>query len=363
MYLYCVVPYGKLKSNFIKVGICIKIESLNKRYITYYGSSFRSYYVKINDKCCEKVIHEKLTNLGLHLENELFIYNDIYDFYFYTQELNKFGNEIKTKNDKNNIMVLENQIGIIYNYKQLHIFEFIIYIFKTNTKENKINVYLKKSDLGWNYYKLLENDIKYNNFKKLWVYYLSFCNKEKQYFKTRNKLIEYIEAIGLNNNKLEYNKYEIKYKEDIIKIKTIEKIFFKEYILEKYNLIVDTKKKDKFEEYLNKNDVLDISRQDFQKMFINKSYYVNIKNVKSIKIKDFVISNKNMKIPDNKKYQIIKYYDLYNNILIWYNKNKSKKEKHDYILSLNEENKCYYKYCSNIKFDKDKYHCYIIYKN
>lgn len=82
MYLYCVAPYGKLKSNFIKIGFCSDFESLNRRYITYYGSSFRSYYVKISERKVEKDIFNKLTKLGLHLENELFIYNKKYDFYF-----------------------------------------------------------------------------------------------------------------------------------------------------------------------------------------------------------------------------------------------------------------------------------------
>jgi hypothetical protein len=52
-------------------------ENLNKRYGTYYGSSFRYYYVELSDKISENNIHENLRNLGLHIENELFIYNDI----------------------------------------------------------------------------------------------------------------------------------------------------------------------------------------------------------------------------------------------------------------------------------------------
>lgn len=82
MYVYCVCPYGKLKSNFIKIGFCTNIESLDKRYCTYYGSSYRSYYIKTNDKTQENVIHNGLKKMGLHIENELFIYNEIYDFLF-----------------------------------------------------------------------------------------------------------------------------------------------------------------------------------------------------------------------------------------------------------------------------------------
>lgn len=69
MYLYCSSPYGKLKSNFIKIGISTNIESLKSRYSTYYGSSFRYYYIKVDDKTFENNIHEELKQLGLHIEN------------------------------------------------------------------------------------------------------------------------------------------------------------------------------------------------------------------------------------------------------------------------------------------------------
>lgn len=90
MFVYCICPDGKLKSNFIKIGSCTKIESLKKRYGTYYGSSNKSYYIKINNKISlENIVHKKLKDLNLHIENELFIYNEIYDFDFYIKQINK----------------------------------------------------------------------------------------------------------------------------------------------------------------------------------------------------------------------------------------------------------------------------------
>lgn len=93
MFIYCICPFGKLKSNFIKVGLCTNPESLKKRYSTYYGASYKCYYIKINDSSFEKKIHKRLKKQGLHIENELFVYNEKYDFSFYIQQLNEISNE------------------------------------------------------------------------------------------------------------------------------------------------------------------------------------------------------------------------------------------------------------------------------
>lgn len=93
MYLYCICPYGNLKSNFIKIGICTKPDSLKKRYTTYYGSSYKNYYIKVENSNFENIIHRKLKNKGLHIENELFIYNEKYNFTFYIQQLNEINKE------------------------------------------------------------------------------------------------------------------------------------------------------------------------------------------------------------------------------------------------------------------------------
>lgn len=136
MYLYCVTPYKNLKSNFIKIGFCNDIKSLNKRYTTYYGKSFRYYYVKINDKKEEKDIHENLRIMGLHIENELFKYYDIYDFYFYVQLLNNFSNE---KEDiKRSNIIKEN---IFEDYKKEHLFNFFIYIFEKKQINKELIIY------------------------------------------------------------------------------------------------------------------------------------------------------------------------------------------------------------------------------
>jgi hypothetical protein len=83
MYIYCILPFGKLKSNFIK------IESLKRRYGTYYGSSHKSYHIRVNCLSLESIIHKKLKDMNLHIENELFMYNELYDFNFYVQQISK----------------------------------------------------------------------------------------------------------------------------------------------------------------------------------------------------------------------------------------------------------------------------------
>jgi hypothetical protein len=93
MYIYFICPSGKLESNFIKIGICENPESLKKRYSTYYGTNYKSYYLKISNMYFEKNIQENLKKQGLHIENELFIYNKKYDINFYIQQINKFHDE------------------------------------------------------------------------------------------------------------------------------------------------------------------------------------------------------------------------------------------------------------------------------
>lgn len=133
MYLYCIAPYGKLESNFIKVGFCTKIESLKKRYSTYYGSSHRCYYVEINHSCYEDKIHQKLKKMGLHIENELFVYNRVNDFYFYVQQLNEVKsnefdyciNNVKNTKEKFQQLTINNYSNnefmlFIDKYKSIH---------------------------------------------------------------------------------------------------------------------------------------------------------------------------------------------------------------------------------------------------
>lgn len=84
MYVYCICPNGKLKSNFIKIGLCKEFGSLKKR---------------------QKIIHKNFKNMNLHIENELFIYNEKYDFNFYVQQIN----ELILNNSKK-----ENKISIIF---------------------------------------------------------------------------------------------------------------------------------------------------------------------------------------------------------------------------------------------------------
>lgn len=73
--------------------MCKKPESLKKRYSTYYGSSYKCYYIEIDNSSFEKKIHKILKKQGLHIENELFVYNEKYDFNFYIQELNKISKQ------------------------------------------------------------------------------------------------------------------------------------------------------------------------------------------------------------------------------------------------------------------------------
>lgn len=60
MFVYCILPDKILKSNFVKIGYCTDYKNLKKRYITYYGTDIRIFYVKVKEKSVEKNIHKEL---------------------------------------------------------------------------------------------------------------------------------------------------------------------------------------------------------------------------------------------------------------------------------------------------------------
>lgn len=183
MFLYCITPYKKMKCNFIKVGICENIELLKGRYITYYGENCRYYYVKIKDKKEELKLHIKLKGMGLHIENELFLLNDEYDFYFYIQMLKKF--EIYNSED----FIKKIQYDDIHTLKKNNIFDFIIEMYKNiifleNKKaDNIIITYDKKCDM-----------------EKLWKCYLNFCINNKKYYNTKGILKKTIQSMVYYDN-------------------------------------------------------------------------------------------------------------------------------------------------------------------
>lgn len=260
MYLYCASPYGKLKSNFIKVGICSNIESLKCRYSTYYGSSFRYYYIVVDDKKAENNIHKELKDLGLHIENELFIYNDVYDFYYYTKILNKF-------NVNENLKSLNNNQDL-FNIQKYHILDFIIYIFK-NTIKKYIFYFKKDENKYWKYYEKTECII-FNNeteFEKIWTYYRYFCDEGNKYYKSRNRLKDIIRSIIPINGTITYKGYVFENKGKQIRNISVKEISFETYILKKYDLIVEYTKKYVFEKYLDEKDNIKISKKRYIRYF------------------------------------------------------------------------------------------------
>lgn len=161
MFLYCISPYRKLESNFIKVGSCEDITSLKTRYVTYYGYSCRYYYVKIINR-----------------------------------------------NDENKI-IKNNENEDIYILKRNHIFEFIIYIYEnTNDNKNKMIIkYYKKEDM-----------------EDIWKKYLTFCVNIKQYYNTKTILKKYIQSVVYCDNPTIYKNYKIDFKINEINITNLKYI-------------------------------------------------------------------------------------------------------------------------------------------
>lgn len=282
MFVYCILPDGNLKCNFIKIGYCINYKNLKKRYSTYYGSDLKIYYVEVKTKNTEKYIHEKLKNKGLHLKNELFIYNDIFDFDFYSQVLNEFDCNYD-----------------IYKCKQEHIFKFYQYI---NIRNIDKKVYkMKKEDKEWKYFEEIKSIIYLNNsnIEIIWSYYLSFCRSQfKQYYENKEQLKDYIKRLFLNKESIRYKNCVLENKKNKIINIIINEIEFKEFIFNKYNIIVDANKKYSFEKYFN--TTIYISRDEVLRLINNNKYYYPCINIYKIIIKDY----------DNYNLNIIKYFDF-----------------------------------------------------
>lgn len=159
MYVYCICPHGNLKTNFIKIGICTKPESLKKRYTTYYGYSYKYYCVKVENTESEYIIHRKLKEQRLHIENELFVYNEKYDFSFYVQQLN----EIHKEDEYSEIEDVVRKVKIL------------------NIKKDSINRIVENEDT-----EAYEDDIKIKN---------KFMNNYEKFIKENIKIPKVIKKI------------------------------------------------------------------------------------------------------------------------------------------------------------------------
>lgn len=350
MFLYCITPYKKMKCNFIKVGVCENIELLKGRYMTYYGENCRYYYVKIRNKEEETQIHIKLKNLGLHIENELFLLNEEYDFYFYIQMLKKF--EIYNSEDN---FIKTTPGDDIYILKKNNMLDFIIEMYKNIIiLENKIVnsiiiTYDKKCDM-----------------EKLWKCYLNFCINNKKYYNTKSILKKNIQAMVYYDNPIKYKNYKIEFKMD-------------EIIVTEFNNI-----KKKYTRCINKMILLflynyvKIKRENHEKIINYIFYDVNkeIDIISNIDISIFEDTKNNpiIKIckPDNLiskfdvKYHLKKGNTIINDNGKFYVKNKKQNISYvedSYILQLLKNiNNNYNHILNEIKINKKKNTINIIYK-
>lgn len=282
MFVYCISPDEILKCNFIKIGYCINHENLKKRYKTYYGSELKIYYVKVKTKNIEKYIHEELKKQGLHLRNELFIYNNKFNFEFYSGVLNEFNCNYD-----------------FYKCKQEHIFKFYVYISITNINKKIYNI--KRENNEWKYYEKTESIIYVNNedIELIWSYYLLFCRYQfRQYYKNKEQFKYYIKSLFLNKENIKYKNCILEVRENEIINTIINNINFNDFILNKYNIIVNTDKKHHFEKLLD--TTIYISKFKILRLINDNKYYYPYINIYKIIIKDY----------GNNKVNIIKYFDF-----------------------------------------------------
>lgn len=187
----------------------------------------------------------------------------------------------------------------------------------------KYSYSFKKDNNEWKYYKLLENIIKYeNNIDSIWIHYVSFCNIiNKQYYKSKSKLIEILKSMIYINKLVDYKKYVFYFEKNEIEIKMAKEINFKEYIFEVYNFNVNIDKRNIFEKYLDNFENDNIDNSKIKELLLNNYYYTWMKNIKDIKIIDYEFNKYNC---FNKEYQIIKKYNFYENLLKWNKEQKLK---------------------------------------
>lgn len=197
MYIYCIAPSGVIIPNFIKIGFCRDFNNLKKRYKTYYGNSNISYHVKVNDKKQEFVIHNELKKMGLHIENELFKYNDEYNYKFYKDMLN----ELSKKDNKilnNNFIKRQHKVTLgdaLYKYYKL-------LISKENTiteKMNSLNIY--ESSISKN---ILNEKVKKIENRKyiIKINYGKHCTDFYNYINENNwNILKYKEELSNISNK------------------------------------------------------------------------------------------------------------------------------------------------------------------
>lgn len=331
MFLYCISPHKKLKCNFIKIGICENINLLKNRYSTYYGDSCRYHYVKVNDKSSETKIHKKLKELELHLENELFIYNRNYDFYFYSQMLNNF--EINDNYNYDKSLVYTKKLNL-YNHKKQHILDFIINIFeKMDTQRTFNNKWLNNS---YKYYKKEELNVYYygkKDIENIWLYYLSFCINSIQYFRTKNTLKNYIQSMIYDDNPVTYKNYNIEITSRNIICSTDYEINFKDFVFEECKITKNDKDMKLLEKYVNEKSNLE--KEEIKKYInlYNKYNYMQKNNFPDIKEQQLYNLSYVYLVNDN-------YSISLKNRLIYYNGKDEKKNFEKIQICLNIIKEC-----------------------
>lgn len=292
MFVYCIKPGGDTNCNFVKIGYCSNIESIKKRYTTPYGSNFIYHFINIDTIKGEKIIHNRLKYLKLHLENELFLFNEKYNFLFYVKELKKLELDFKEKLED---YILTNKLNTELD-KKIHVFDFLGFFLNKFIINSKIEYYKNSS----NYYKKYHKIFKYNNefnFNFLYSEYLLFCYKiSQQVCKNKDKLKENIILIK-SDNYIHYKGNYFMINLDIIKIETRVKISSKEYIKKIYNIEIEEKDQLIFEKYMVTKDIEILLNISFfhDKIEITYDILIKIRNYigfqKFIEIRYNIVSN------------------------------------------------------------------------
>lgn len=147
---------------------------------------------------------------------------------------------------------------------------------------NNVYKYYEKEELIIPYY--VKSEI-----ETIWLYYLSFCIKTKQYYKSKNLLKKNIQSMIYSNNPVIYKNYKIEFDSNNIKISIIHEINFKNFLIKECSITADDKHLEFIENHINAKN--NMTKEKIKKYinYYNISSYMYTKSILKILLKLMII--------------------------------------------------------------------------
>lgn len=216
--------------------------------------------------------------------------------------LKKFENNYDSdeNNNHSNISLVYNKKveSNPYTHEYKHMFDFIVNM--SEKLEFKEIFDIKYDENVYKYYKKEELIIPYyskSEVEKIWLYYLSYCLKTKQRYKSVNILKKNIQSmIYSNNNPVIYKKYTIEFEKTNIKVYIINEIVFRDFLSGECSITLDNEYLELFLESLNskvnmkKEEIINhINYYYISSYIFTKNMFKSISKIDNVKIRRMLI--------------------------------------------------------------------------